>query len=182
MEAKGKVKKLVKREQTSLRSNRKRPYSRSSEESGNETVSKRTRQGRQPIEIADEESARDKRKRAREVRARRASIEDMSDEESSDGHGKTLKNKRSKGNQKPSRVSSRLQRIYRQDSDDEMEESKSRKSTRRVRQQKVSSEDDDDDELEPEIQRNAGRRTRGRNRPQISGLSVRFTLFFLTSK
>ena len=174
MEAKGKVKKLV-------RSNRKRPYSRSSEESGNETVSKRTRQGRQPIEIADEESTRDKRKRAREVRARRASIEDMSDDESSDGHGKTSKNKRSKGNQKPSRVSSRLQRIYRQDSDDEMEESKSRKSTRRVRQQKVSSEDDDD-ELEPETQRNAGRRTRGRNRPQISGLSVSFTQFFLTSK
>lgn len=184
--AKKKAEKLKKRHTL------KRPHSRSSEESGNETVSKRTRQSRQPIEITDEKSARDRRKKAR------ARIEDISDEESNDDKMKTSKSKQRGRNQKVlknGRASSRLQRTGRQDSDDEKEERKADKTnvksfygkpTRRTRQQKVSSgdDDDDDDDDEPAQQRtNASRKPeRGsrRNRPQILGLFITFMQLSLT--
>ena len=170
------------------RSNKlKRPHSRSSEESGTETVSKRTRQSRHPIEIADEKGARGKRSRSR------AFIEDMSDEESIDGKMKASKTKQRAGKVvKRGRISTRLQRMCRQDSDDDDEEGKADnsnvtsfygKSTRRTRQQKVSSEEDDDDELEEQStnqSRNRGRGTR-RNRPHISGLFSSFLHAALTS-
>ncbi|KAJ7312661.1 hypothetical protein OS493_039568 [Desmophyllum pertusum] len=168
--AKKKAEKLKKRQTL------KRPHSRSSEESGNETMSKRTRQSRQPIEINDEKSARDRRKKAR------ARIEDISDEESNDDKMKTSKSKQRGRNQvlKNGRASSRLQRTGRQGSDDEKEERNAEmsnvksfygKPTRRTRQQKVSSGEDDDDDDEPAKRRtNASRKPeRGyrRRRPQI---------------
>ena len=174
------------------RSNKlKRPHSRSSEESGNETVSKRTRQSRHPIEIADEKGARGKRSRSR------AFIEDMSDEESIDGKMKASKTKQRAGKVvKRGRISTRLQRMCQQDSDDDDDDDEEEgkadnsnvksfygKSTRRTRQQKVSSEEDDDDELEEQStnsSRNRGRGTR-RNRPHISGLFSSFLHATLTS-
>ncbi|KAL9979827.1 hypothetical protein ACROYT_G017544 [Oculina patagonica] len=169
--AKNKAVRNGRRDESSLRSKKlKRPRSRSSEESGIETVSKRTRQSRQPM---DEKSARDKRSRSR------ACIEDMSDEESIDGKMKASKSKQRAGKVvRSGRISSRLQRICQQDSDDE-EEGKADKSnvksfygkpTRRTRQQKVSSEEEEVDELKDRrtnASRNRGRGTR-RNRPQIS--------------
>lgn len=174
-EAKNKVKKPGRRDESSLRSNKlKRPHSRSSEESGSETVSKRTRQSRQRIEIADDKSARDRRRKVR------ACIEDMSDDESNDGKVKTSKTTQRTGKVvKNGRTSSRLQRICRQDSDDENEEMKGSKSntksfygksTRRARRQKISSEEDNDEpnEQRTNTARNSGRGSR-RNRPQILG-------------
>lgn len=173
---KKKASKLGRRDESSLRSNkRKRPHSRSSEESGNETMSKRTRKSRQPIEIADKRSAGGKRSRSR------ACIEAMSDEESI--VGKTKAKKRAGKIVKGTRISRRLQKMYQQDSDEEEEEEREDKTnvkrfygkpTRRTRQQKISSEEEDNDD-EPEERNTIASRNRGRrNRPHISGLFLVF--------
>lgn len=156
VKAKGKAKKLLKRMGSFVReSEQKQPHMRI------KTASKRIFQ----------KHARDGRKRARDARARavsraRPSLEDISDEESIDG----------RGNQKPRRVSRRLQRMYQQVSEDELEENSTRdtnvksfygKTNRKVRKREVFSEEDDD--LIEERGRNACRKTRAHNRPQISG-------------
>jgi len=175
-QAKNKVNKPGRRDESSLRSNKlKRPHSRSSEESGSETVSKRTRQSRQPIEIVDGKSARDRRRNAR------ACIEDISDDESIDGKMKSKTTQRTGKVVKNGRISSgRLQRLWQQDSDDENEEKKGSKSNAksfygksagRARRQKISSEEEEEDEtnkLCTDTSRNGGRGSR-RNRPQILG-------------
>lgn len=124
-----------------------------------ETASKRIRQSH----------SRDGRRRARDARARagtRASVslEDISDEESIDG----------RDNQKHRRVSRRLQRMYQQDSKDELEESSTRgtnvksfygKTSRKALKRQVSSEKDDDEFLER--RRNAKKKTSAHNKRQI---------------
>lgn len=173
-QAKNNVSKPGRRDESSLRSNKlKRPHSRSSEESGSETVSKRTRQSRQPIEIVDGKSARDRRRNAR------ACIEDMSDDESIDGKMKSKTTQRTGKLVKSGRISSRLQRLCQHDSDDENEEKKGSKSnaklfygksTGRARRQKISNEEDDDETNKrcTNTSRNSARGSR-RNRPQILG-------------
>ncbi|XP_027037611.1 bromodomain adjacent to zinc finger domain protein 1A-like [Pocillopora damicornis] len=158
VKAKGKAKKLLKRMGSFVReSEQKQPHMRI------KTASKRIFQ----------KHARDGRKRARDARARavsraRPSLEDISDEESIDG----------RGNQKPRRVSRRLQRMYQQVSEDELEENSTRdtnvksfygKTNRKVSKREVFSEEDDD--LIEERGRNACRKTRAHNRPQISDVS-----------
>ena len=174
-QAKNKVKKPGRRDQRSLRSNQlKRPHSRSSEESGSETVSKRTRQSRQPIQVVDGKSARDRRRKAR------ASIEDMSDDESIDGKMKSKTTQCTGKVMKNGRTSSRLQRICSQVSEDEDKEKKGSKtnaksfygkSTGRARRQNISREEEEDDETNmrcTNASRNSGRGSR-RNKPQILG-------------
>lgn len=173
-QATNKVSKPGKRDKRSLRNNdNKRPKSPSSEESGSETVSKRPRQSRQPIEVVDGKSARDRRRKAR------VSIEDMSDSESSDGKMKSKTTQPTGNVMKNGRTSSRLQRICPQDSEDVDEEKKGSKSNaksfygksnRRARQQKLSSVEDEDETNKrcTNTSRNSGRGSR-RNRPQILG-------------
>ena len=112
------------------------------------------------MEIADDDSARDRRRKAR------ASIEDLSDDESFVGKRKASKSKQGGGKQAVSRngsVVSRLRRRYPQDSEDEKAESPDSnvnsfygRSTRRTCQRKtsndsnISDDDDDDDEEEEE--------------------------------
>ena len=170
--SKNKVKKPGGRDRSSLRSNKlKRPHSRSSEESGSETVSKRTRQSRQPIEIVDGKSARDKRRNAR------ACIEDISDDESFDGKMKSKTTQRTGKMVKNVRTSSRLQKLCQQVSDDENEEKKGNKSnaksfygksTGRARRQNISSEEEEKGHETNKTSRNSGRGSR-RNKPQILG-------------
>lgn len=176
-QAKNKVKKSDRRDGSSLRSNKlKRSHSRSSGESGSETVSKRTRQSRQPIEIVDSKSARDKRRNAR------GCIEDMSDDDSADGKMKSKTTQSTGKVVKNGRTSSRLQRICPHDSDVEAEEkreSKSNaksfcgKSTGRALRQKISSQEEEEEEDVTDkrctnASRNSGRGSR-RNKPQILG-------------
>ena len=175
-QAKNKVNKPGRRDESFLRSNKlKRPHSRSSEESGSATVSKRTRQSRQPIEIVDGKSARDRRRNAR------ACIEDISDDESIDGKVKSKTTQRTGKVVKNGRMSSRLQRLCQQDSDDEHEEKKGSKSNAksfygksagRARRQKISSEEeeeaDETNKRSTNTSRNNGLGSR-RNRPQILG-------------
>lgn len=173
-QAKSKGSNPGKRDKRSLRSNGiKRPNSPSSEESGSETVSKRTRQSRQPIEVVDGKSTRDRRRKAR------VSIEDMSDGESSDGKMKSKTTQSTGKVMKNGRTSSRLQRICPQDSEDEDGEKKGGKSnaksfygksTRRARRQDLSSveEEDETNKRCTNASRNSGRGSR-RNGPQILG-------------
>ena len=173
-QAKNKVLKPGSRDGSSLRSSKlKRPHSRSSEESGSETVSKRTRQSHKPIEIVDSKSARYKRRNAR------ACIEDMSDDESGDGKMKSKPTQCTGKMVKNGRTSSRLQRICAHDSDDENGEKKENKSnaksfygksTGRAPQQKTSSQEEEDVTSKQctNASRNIGRGSR-RNRPQILG-------------
>ena len=178
-EGKKKAIKPGRRDQSSLRSNKlKRPHSRSSEESGNETVSKRTRQSHQPIEIADKRRARDKRSRSR------VCIEDMSDEEGIDDKTKA---KRAGKMAKGTRISSRLQKMYQQDSDEEEEEKREDESnvktfygkpTRPTRQQKISSDEEDGDYNDLKERHAVIARKRGRSdTPQITGLFLVFCTF-----
>ena len=173
-----KVKKPGRRDERSLRSNKlKRSHSRSSEESGSETVSKRTRQSVRPIEVVDGKSARDRRRKAH------ASIEDVSDDESIDGKMKSKSTQHTGRVKKNGRTSSTLQRICPQVSEDEDEEEKGSKSnaksfygksTGRARRRNISREEEEEkDEDEPNerytnASKNSGRRSR-RNRPQILG-------------
>lgn len=172
-QAKNKIKKPDRRDGSSLRSNKlKRPHSRSSEESGSETVSKRTRQSRQPIEIVDSKSARGRRRNAR------AWIEDMSDDESGDGKIKSKTTQCTGKMVKNARTSSRLQRICPHDSDDENEEKKGSKSnaksfygksTGRALRQKISTQEEDETNKRcANASRNSGRGSRS-NMPQILG-------------
>jgi len=123
------------------------------------------------MEVVDDKSARDRRRKAR------VSIEDLSDGESSDGKMKSKTSQCSGKVMKNSRTSSRLQRICRQDSEDEDEEKKGGKSNaksfygksnRRARQQKLSNveEEDETNKRCTNASRNSGRGSR-RNRPQI---------------
>lgn len=173
-QAKSRVSNPGKRDKRSLRSNGiKRPNSPSSEESGPETVSKRTRQSHHSIEVVDGKSARDRKRKAR------VSIEDMSDGESSDGKMKSKTTQPTGKVMKNGRTSIRLQRICPQDSEDEVEEKKGGKSnaksfygkpTRRARRQNLSSveEEDETNKRCTNASRNSGRGSR-RNRPQILG-------------
>ena len=149
------------------------------------------------MEIADDDSARGRRRRAP------ASIEDLSDDENFVGKRKASKSKQRGGKQAVSRngsVMSRLRRRYPQDSEDEKEQSPDSnvksfygRSTRRTCQRKTSndsntSDDDDDDEEEEEPVTQRKRTTRaarhpergsGRNRLPIVGKFISFRISFL---
>lgn len=126
------------------------------------------------MEIADDDSARGRRRRTR------ASIEDLSEDESFVGKRKASKSKQRGGKQAASRngsVMSRLRRRYPQDSEDEKEQSPDSnvksfygRSTRRTCQRKTSNDsntsddEDDDEEEEPVTQRK--RTTRAARHPE----------------
>ena len=190
------AKKHARQDESSRRtSKRKRSPSLSSEDSGYQKSSKRTCQRRQPIKIADDDSARGGRRKLR------ASIEDLSDDESFVGNRKASKSKQRRGKQAVIRngsVVSRLRRRYPQDSEDEKEQSpdsnvKSFYShlTRRTSQQKTSndsnmSEDDDDEEEEPVTQRKKATRAARhperdsrKNRHPVVGKVITFQNFRL---
>ena len=161
----------------------KRSRSFSSEESGYEKVSKRTRQKQQPMEISDDVSPRGRKRRAR------ASIEELSDDDDVIvGKTKASKIRRLSDDQEvvtDNRVLGKLRRRYVHNSDNEEKSSDSNvksfygRSTRRTRQRKDSSDAENSNEgdmNEGGIQgknrvRNPGRNTR-RKRSRIAGKSI----------